>query len=123
MKISLEEAQKLQDYSEWVASIEQASAPEEELDVSGARLADTSSQERLVDQIHLDQQMELLLGQLSKREAEIIKYRYGIADGTPHTLEETGRRFRLTRERIRQIEREIMARLRAYAQENHEDFR
>jgi RNA polymerase primary sigma factor len=123
MKISLEEAQKLQDYSEWVASIEQASAPEEELDVSGARLADTSSQERLVDQIHLDQQMELLLSQLSKREAEIIKYRYGIADGTPHTLEETGRRFRLTRERIRQIEREIMARLRAYAQENHEDFR
>jgi RNA polymerase primary sigma factor len=123
MKISLEEAQKLHDYSEWVASIEQASAPEEELDVSGARLADISSQERLVDQIHLDQQMELLLSQLSKREAEIIKYRYGIADGTPHTLEETGRRFRLTRERIRQIEREIMARLRAYAQENHEDFR
>ena len=43
-------------------------------------------------------------------------------DGKAHTLEETGRRFNLTRERIRQIENDVMRRLRQYVTEHTEDF-
>jgi len=42
----------------------------------------------------------------------VIRMRYGLDDGQPHTLDEIGRAFKLSRERIRQIERETMAKLR-----------
>jgi len=44
-------------------------------------------------------------------------------DGRAHTLEETGREFNLTRERIRQIEKDSMKRLRSFVAQNAEDFR
>lgn len=52
----------------------------------------------------LKEQLEKVLGTLSHREREVIRLRFGIADGYTHTLEEIGKRFNITRERIRQIE-------------------
>ncbi|MGQ3685566.1 MAG: RNA polymerase sigma factor RpoD/SigA [Candidatus Loosdrechtia sp.] len=52
----------------------------------------------------LKEQLEKVLGTLTHREREVIKLRFGIADGYTHTLEEIGKRFNITRERIRQIE-------------------
>ena len=52
-----------------------------------------------------------LLHTLTYREREIIKLRYGLDDGYPYTLEEVGRIFRVTRERIRQIEAKAMKKL------------
>ncbi len=52
----------------------------------------------------LKEQMQKVLGTLSYREREVIKLRFGIDDGYIHTLEEIGKRFNITRERIRQIE-------------------
>lgn len=75
-----------------------------------------------LEQFELDQQMGQLFGELNEREAAIIKYRYGMDDGRAHTLEETGKRFRLTRERIRQIEKDVMKRLRGFVKENAEAF-
>jgi RNA polymerase primary sigma factor len=49
---------------------------------------------------------------LPPREREIITLRYGLRDGTPLTLEETGRHFNLTRERVRQLEARALAQLR-----------
>jgi len=49
---------------------------------------------------------------LSSREARILRLRFGLRDGRPHTLEEVGEKFGLTRERIRQIEHQALDRLR-----------
>jgi RNA polymerase primary sigma factor len=49
---------------------------------------------------------------LSDREAEIIKLRFGIGTGYPRTLEELGRIFNVTRERVRQIEAKAIRKLR-----------
>ena len=53
-----------------------------------------------------------LLDELGDREREVIEMRYGLKDGQPKTLEEVGRAFHVTRERIRQIETRTLARLR-----------
>ncbi len=55
--------------------------------------------------------MEVLLS-LQPREQEVLELRFGILDGTCHTLEEVGRRFNVTRERIRQIEAKALRKLR-----------
>ena len=67
--------------------------------------------------------MAELMKELTEREAGIIKFRYGLSDGKAHTLEETGRAFSLTRERIRQIEKNVLKRLAEYATEHPADFR
>ena len=48
----------------------------------------------------------------SQREADVVKLRFGLADGQPHTLDEIGRELGLTRERIRQIESKTLSKLR-----------
>jgi RNA polymerase primary sigma factor len=53
-----------------------------------------------------------LLDELGPREREVIEMRYGLKDGQPKTLEEVGKAFHVTRERIRQIETRTLARLR-----------
>jgi RNA polymerase primary sigma factor len=53
-----------------------------------------------------------LLNELSEREREILKLRFGLVDNQPRTLEEVGRLFNVTRERIRQIEAKALRRLR-----------
>ncbi|MBV7295314.1 sigma-70 family RNA polymerase sigma factor [Corynebacterium sp. TAE3-ERU12] len=53
-----------------------------------------------------------VLSTLELREREVIKLRYGLDDGLPRTLDQIGRHFGLSRERVRQIEREVMAKLR-----------
>ncbi|MFC5750107.1 RNA polymerase sigma factor RpoD [Actinomadura rugatobispora] len=60
----------------------------------------------------LQDQLEDILGTLSDREQRIIQLRFGLTDGHPRTLEEVGREFGVTRERIRQIESKTLAKLR-----------
>ncbi|MFB4315475.1 RNA polymerase sigma factor RpoD [Actinomadura sp. 21ATH] len=62
--------------------------------------------------ILLQDQLEDILGTLSEREQRIIQLRFGLTDGHPRTLEEVGREFGVTRERIRQIESKTLAKLR-----------
>ena len=56
-------------------------------------------------------EIEELLKTLTFREREIIRLRYGLADGYSYTLEEVGRIFKVTRERVRQIEAKAVAKL------------
>ena len=56
-------------------------------------------------------EMEKVLQTLTFREREIIKLRYGIGDGYTYTLEEVGRIFKVTRERVRQIEAKAVRKL------------
>jgi RNA polymerase sigma factor (sigma-70 family) len=57
-------------------------------------------------------QLGEVLDGLEAREAAVVRMRYGLDGGQPKTLDEIGRAFKLSRERIRQIERETMAKLR-----------
>ena len=57
------------------------------------------------------ERIEELLKTLTYREREIIRLRYGLADGYSYTLEEVGRIFKVTRERVRQIEAKAVAKL------------
>jgi RNA polymerase primary sigma factor len=60
----------------------------------------------------LREQIEEMLDELSEREREVLQYRFGLEDGRSYTLEEVGRCFGVTRERIRQIEAKALRRLR-----------
>ena len=62
--------------------------------------------------IMLQDQLDHVLENLSLREQRIIQLRFGLTDGHPRTLEEVGREFGVTRERIRQIESKTLAKLR-----------
>ncbi|PZG36197.1 RNA polymerase sigma factor RpoD [Spongiactinospora gelatinilytica] len=62
--------------------------------------------------IMLQDQLDDILATLSEREQRIIQLRFGLSDGHPRTLEEVGREFGVTRERIRQIESKTLAKLR-----------
>ena len=59
----------------------------------------------------LKDKLEKVLETLTFREREIIKLRYGIGDGYTYTLEEVGRIFKVTRERVRQIEAKAVRKL------------
>ncbi len=68
--------------------------------------ADAASSELLREQVHT------ALDQLTRREREVLEMRFGLQDGQSHTLEEVGKAFGVTRERIRQIEAKALRKLR-----------
>ena len=61
--------------------------------------------------INLREQIEEALKSLTDREARVLKMRFGLGDGNEHTLEEVGQQFKVTRERIRQIEAKALRKL------------
>ena len=60
----------------------------------------------------LREQLEEVLSTLTPREEQVLRMRFGLVDGKPHTLEEVGKEFDVTRERIRQIESKALRKLR-----------
>ncbi len=67
----------------------------------------------------LRDKIDYVLKSLTYREREIIKLRYGLGDGYSYTLEETGRIFKVTRERIRQIESKALKKLQHHTRSDH----
>lgn len=65
-----------------------------------------------VSQAMLRQQLMEILDTLSDREAKVLRLRYGLDDGRPRTLEEVGKEFNVTRERVRQIEAKALRKIR-----------
>jgi RNA polymerase primary sigma factor len=61
--------------------------------------------------INLKEQIEEALKSLTEREGKVLKMRFGLGDGNEHTLEEVGQQFKVTRERIRQIEAKALRKL------------
>ncbi|MDK1021784.1 MAG: RNA polymerase sigma factor RpoD/SigA [Candidatus Hydrogenedentes bacterium] len=123
MGIKVKEAEKLRSFVDSVSPLENLDSTDTD---NGRGIPEQFQPARLdqaIVQFELDQQMEELMKELTEREAGIIKYRYGLTDGKAHTLEETGREFSLTRERIRQIEKNVLKRLSEYAKEHAADFR
>lgn len=87
-------------------------------DVDISRLKGSIEDENIVSLVDvvtsscLKQAIRTLLNSLTKREAEVLRMRFGIGMSTGHTLEEIGNRFGVTRERIRQIESKTLKKLR-----------
>ena len=65
-----------------------------------------------VESVMLREHIDALLGDLKERERQVIMLRFGLEDGHPRTLEEVGKEFNVTRERIRQIEAKALRKLR-----------
>ncbi|NMH96330.1 sigma-70 family RNA polymerase sigma factor [Pseudonocardia acidicola] len=74
--------------------------------------AEATDAENTVISHLLHDDLRRVLATLEDREQYVIRMRYGLDDGQPRTLDQIGRRFGLSRERVRQIEREVMAKLR-----------
>ena len=87
-------------------------------DEDGSNLGDfvaddgNASTEEKAESVFLREEIDAMLQGLSPREREVITLRFGLETGHPMTLEEVGKRFRVTRERIRQIETAALRKLR-----------
>jgi RNA polymerase primary sigma factor len=123
LEITPEEVDELHKYSQKIASLETIVGEEEGIEL-GELIEDTNSIDPvdIVAKVFRDQKLMQLLDQLTQREADILQFRYGLTDGDPHTLKETGDRFGLTRERIRQIESKALKKLRRYIDINKINF-
>ncbi|TDB95712.1 RNA polymerase sigma factor [Nonomuraea longispora] len=73
---------------------------------------DSPEASEIVDRQLLGDQLRGVLDNLSPRESRIMALRFGLVDGKPHTLDEIGKHLGLTRERIRQLEKESLSKLR-----------
>ena len=74
--------------------------------------AESTSAEAAVVAGFMHDDIVRVLGTLDEREQVVVRMRYGLDDGKPHTLDEIGRVFGISRERVRQIERDSMTKLR-----------
>jgi RNA polymerase primary sigma factor len=66
----------------------------------------------ITDQQLLREEIRKVLGQLTMRERQVIELRFGLVDDHDHTLEEVGKKLKVTRERVRQIEERAIRKLR-----------
>jgi RNA polymerase nonessential primary-like sigma factor len=73
---------------------------------------ESASAESAVVAGFMHRDIDKVLDTLEEREREVVRMRYGLVDGRPRTLDEIGREFGISRERVRQIERDSMAKLR-----------
>jgi RNA polymerase primary sigma factor len=113
MGISADRVREIQKISQEPVSLETPIGEEEDSQL-GDFIEDASAvapPEAASDSM-LREQLEQVLDSLADRERKVIKFRFGLEDGHPRTLEEVGREFGVTRERIRQIESKTLAKLR-----------
>jgi len=114
MDVPVEKVRYIQRISQDTLSLEYPVGDEEEEVGIGEFIADekTLPPDRLAAQKVLRDQIREILRKLPKREQDILRMRFGLDDGVFHTLEEVGRAFGVTRERIRQIEAKALEKIR-----------
>lgn len=114
LDLSISEVQSIQQLAQPPLSLESPQGDDEDR-VLGDMLADEEliSPEDAAEQNVLKHRVREALHELSPREAQVLRLRYGFHQGKVHTLREVGRKLGITRERVRQIETHALARLRA----------
>ncbi|WP_304044706.1 RNA polymerase sigma factor SigB [Jatrophihabitans endophyticus] len=114
LDITEERVRELIDLSRDLVSLDQTVGADDDASL-GDFIADERSSfaaETVVEGGLMRGHLQEVLNTLDTREAAVVRMRYGLDGGQPKTLDEIGRAFKLSRERIRQIERETMAKLR-----------
>ncbi|WP_375485923.1 RNA polymerase sigma factor SigB [uncultured Jatrophihabitans sp.] len=114
LDITEERVRELIDLSRDLVSLDQTVGTDDDASL-GDFIADersTFAAETVVEGGLMRGHLQEVLNTLDAREAAVVRMRYGLDGGQPKTLDEIGRAFKLSRERIRQIERETMAKLR-----------
>ena len=113
MKISVEKVQQIQKIAQEPSSLDATVGEEEDTNL-GDFIADTEIQNPLeyTEGQIFREEIEAVLQTLTPREEKVIRLRYGLDDNRARTLEEVGKAFGVTRERIRQIEAKAIRRLR-----------
>jgi RNA polymerase sigma factor RpoD-like protein len=113
LDVSVDRLHELVDHARDLVSLDQTVGSEED-SALGDFIADAEATKptEAVEFELMRQQLADVLDSLEPREAAVVRLRYGLADGNPHTLDDIAKKFSLSRERIRQIERETMAKLR-----------
>jgi RNA polymerase primary sigma factor len=100
----------------WAEKVFSLDAPlsEEEENTLGDIIEDTRDRGpmEITDQQLLREEIRKVLGQLTTRERQVIELRFGLVDDHDHTLEEVGKKLKVTRERVRQIEERAIRKLR-----------
>jgi len=122
MQIKVADLKRIELFAETVSPLENLQSTDIIDFTEGADSTEVPSVDRGMKQFERDQEVEALMSLLNERETAIMRFRYGLDDGCPHTLEETGKHFDLTRERIRQIERNAMKRMRKFMSHHADDF-
>ncbi len=115
MGIDVEKVRHIQKISQEVLSIETPIGDEED-SVLGDFIEDKTNPrpDQLAARAYLRDLIAEILSDLSDREQKILRMRFGLEDGVSHTLEEVGKVFGVTRERIRQIEAKALERIREH---------
>jgi RNA polymerase nonessential primary-like sigma factor len=113
LDITVERLRELKDNARDLVSLDQTVGADDDASL-GDFIADRSATdaEAEVEFGLMRRQLVEVLDSLDHREQAVVRMRYGLDDGTPHTLDDIGKAFGLSRERIRQIERETMSKLR-----------
>ena len=113
MGVPVEKINEIQKISQDPVSLEKPIGEEEDSKmIDFIEDNDTPSPSALSEATMLNDKLNEVLATLTPRENEVIRRRYGLDDGKPKTLEEVGREFNVTRERIRQIEAKALRKLR-----------
>jgi len=116
MDIEVEKVEHIMKIKQDIQSLDASIREDEEDSVLGDFIEDEdvdSPEEAATSQL-LKENVQDILGILSEREQKILQMRFGLEDGKTHTLEEVGREFNVTRERIRQIEAKALTKLRKH---------
>ena len=118
MTLSPEKVRHIQKISQEVISLEAPIGEDDDKSTLAEFIRDEKSLTpvQLTSQDLLRNQIKEIVGTLSERERKILEMRFGLEDGVTHTLEEVGKVFGVTRERIRQIEAKALEKIRMHEQ-------
>ncbi len=117
MNLPVEKVHHIQKISQEVVSLEAPVGEDDEGESSLAEFvedADSLTPAQIASQKLLRERIKSILVDLTPREQKILEMRFGLADGITHTLEEVGKEFAVTRERIRQIEAKALSRIKQH---------
>jgi RNA polymerase primary sigma factor len=114
MGIEVEKVHVIEQINQETRSLEQPIGDDEDKSTFGEFIPDDKllRPDQEATRNMLKEQMGAVLAELSPKERRILEMRYGLVDGVQHTLEEVGKEFGVTRERIRQIEAKVHEKLR-----------